>query len=455
MTHQKQLKLGFAAYGTGWDLKAWRLPEANNVGLKDPSVIVDVARIAERGKIDYVFAGSSLASEPTSLQRVFRWDNAVYTGYAAAVTRNVGFLISYNTSIEHPYLVARQLATADHFSEGRVGLNLVYGIDRGVVGRNFGKWNIPDNSTKYARAEEFTDSVYRLLYESWAEGYFADGKDGGQLIAPDAAAELNHRGTFFDIAGPLNTPPPLQQRIPLVHVGASAASLDIGARYADIRFSSYLGHEAGRAEYASHKARVKAAGRNPSNFLVLPGIGFYIGGTKAEARDKFRQVSRLETTEVIPAAISATFGVDLSRVSVREKAVNALNLTEDSPAIQLNVPHPYANVERAGADDRAWLQDFVLNQLDDPDVTLEDLYYYVQQHRYGQGVYVGNYSGFADFLERGLGDEVFDGVQLFAPYHRGPLDHFVDHVVPILQQRGIFRQDYESPTLEGNLGLAR
>ncbi len=94
---RKQLKIGLAAYGTGWDLDAWRLPEATNSGLVDPSVIADLAATAERGKLDYLFAGSSVAAEPDVLSRVFRWDSAVFAGHAAARTEHVGFLVTYNS----------------------------------------------------------------------------------------------------------------------------------------------------------------------------------------------------------------------------------------------------------------------------------------------------------------------------------------------------------------------
>src|SRR6185312_9841234 len=129
MTHtkKKQLKIGLGAYGTGWDLGAWRLPDATNSGLVDPSVIADLATVAERGKLDYLFMGSSLASEPDVLSRIFRWDNAVFAGHAAARSEHVGFLVSYNSSFEHPYHVARQLATLDHFSDGRAAINVVSG----------------------------------------------------------------------------------------------------------------------------------------------------------------------------------------------------------------------------------------------------------------------------------------------------------------------------------------
>lgn len=454
MASDRQLKLGIAAYGTGWDLKAWRLPEANNRGLEDPSLILDVTRAAERGKIDYVFTGSSLASEPGQLQRTFRWDNGVYAGAAAAQTTHVGLLVSYNTSIENPYLVARQIATLDRFSNGRAGLNLVYGIERGVVGDNFRKERLPDNDTKYDRAVEFTDLVYQLLTTGWDADYLADDKAGGHLVKPDGWHRTDFKGEFFDVQGPLNAPPPLQSRIPLVHVGSSGRSLEIGAQQADIRFGVYKGLEAGKPDYAATKQRVKDAGRDPEKFLVLPGFAFYVAGTKAEARAKFRQIATIEAEEAVPAAISRVFGIDLSRALPTERAATVLDLESGDEPIRLDVATPGSNVERAGFDDRLWLKEFVFRQLDDPDVTLGDLYHYVQQHRFSQSVYVGDVDGFADFLEEGLTERAFDGLQLFPPYHRGPVDFLVDHVVPELQRRGIFRKEYESTHLSVNLGIA-
>ncbi len=89
---------------------------------------------------------------------------------------------------------------------------------------------------------------------------------------------------------------------------------------------------------------------------------------------------------------------------------------------------------------------------DDESVTIGDLFRVVQRHRHGQDKFVGDTNDFADWFEENLEESVFDGAQVFPPYHRGPADFFVDHVVPELQRRGIFRTEYESSRLEENLG---
>lgn len=452
---RKKLRIGLAAYGTGWDVRAWRLPEATASGLHDPSVIIDIARIAERGKLDYIFAGSSLASEPDRLQRIHRWDSSVFAGYAAAITKNVGFLISVNSSFEHPFTVARQLATLDNFSNGRAALNVVMGIDReGGPHLNYAGTTIPTDATKYARAREFTVALNQLL-NSWDRDFVLDDKAGDVLVRPGSWRRVDFKGEHFDVRGPLNAPPPVQRQIPNVHVGQSQESLDYGADLSQVRFSPYLGIDEGRKEYRRLKDLVAARGRDPEKFKIIPGVTFYVAGTNREAREKFNEIEAFQQTTQIPAAYARAFGVDLSAARETARARDVLDLAAleaDTLKDLVRDDAPPAR-GRLSSDDRVWLRDVVFRTLGD-DVTLGDLYRFTLNHRYAQGVLVGDAKTAADWLENNLDEGVLDGVQLFPPYHRGPADTFVDLVIPELQRRGLFRTGYESQTLEGNLGTA-
>jgi N-acetyl-S-(2-succino)cysteine monooxygenase len=458
---RKQLKLGLAAYGTGWDLDAWRLPEATNSGLVDPSVIVDLATTAERGKLDYLFAGSSLATEPRKLSRIFRWDSAVYSGYAAARTEHVGFLLTYNTSFEHPYHVARQLATLDRFSHGRAAINAVFGIDRsGGPTENFKGFAVPTEESKYRRAEEFTEILYKLLYGSWDEDFLLDDREGGEFVKPGTWHETGAEGEFFSVRGPLNVPPPIQKHIPNVHVGESLSSLEYGARYAQARFSPYYGLKEGKLRYAEQKRRVAEAGVDPDKFVVLPGINFYLAGTTKEAREKYRQILDFQQQVELPAVLASVLGLPADQVRPDTRAQHALGAAKLTPetlesmlAAEAAANPPALRHHLNASSDHAQVARDVLNALgEDERVTLGDIYRVVQKNRASLGQFVGAPRQFADWFEENLEESVFDGVQLFPPYHRGPADFFVDHVVPELQRRGIFRKEYESTRLEENLG---
>ncbi|MFJ8787863.1 NtaA/DmoA family FMN-dependent monooxygenase [Streptomyces sp. NPDC102462] len=449
MSGRRALRLGLAAYGTGWDLDAWRLPEATNFGLRDPSVILDIARVAERGRLDYVFAGSALGSEPDRLNRIFRWDNFVYAGHAAAITRNLGFVMSVNSSFEHPYAVARQLATLDNFNRGRTALNVVFGIDRdGDPIGNYGKNPVPTEETKYARAREFTTVVNRLLYESWDDDLLLDDKAAGTLVRPGSWHRIDFHGEHFDVRGPLNVPPPVQRHIPIVQVGLSEESLRYGADFAQLRFSPYFGISRGKEEYRRLKERVAANGRDPDKFKIIPGITFHLGGTVREARAKFNEINAFQLTQALPAAFSEALGIDLSRVRDSERVLDVV----DFDAVGDDALRPLiSDRARDAKNDRELLRQILATQIGE-DATLRELYHYVQRSRHEQQpAVVGDAKTIADWLEENLDEEVLDGVQLFPPYHRGPADLFVDLVVPELQRRGIFRTEYEAPTLQGLL----
>jgi N-acetyl-S-(2-succino)cysteine monooxygenase len=460
-TTKRQLKIGLAAYGTGWDLDAWRLPDATNAGLLDPSVITDVALAAERGKLDYIFAGSSLASEPHVLSRIFRWDSAVFGGFAAAKTEHVGFLMTYNSSFEHPFFVARQLATLDRFSHGRAAINTVSGIDRAGATENFKGYHTPDEASKYQRAAEFTEVIYRLLYESWDEDLLLDDKEDGTLVKPGSWHPINAKGEFFEVRGPLNVPPPIQKHIPNVHVGESEESLNYGARWAQARFSPYYGIEEGKARYAAQKQRVAEAGGDPEKFLILPGVTPYVAGTRKEARARYRQVLAFEQIAELPAAFAAAFNLDVEKVRPEDRVIDVLGSIELDPDVVESAlvaqagsgPAPFGQQLGGRARDYKIIARDVIDIVsDDEQVTLGDLFRVVQKHRHGQEKFVGDTNDFADWFEENLEESVFDGAQVFPPYHRGPADFFVDHVVPELQRRGIFRKEYESNHLEENLG---
>ncbi|MEV0709960.1 NtaA/DmoA family FMN-dependent monooxygenase [Nocardia aurea] len=449
----RKLRLGLAAYGTGWDAEAWRLPQATSSGLRDPSVILDVARAAERGKLDYVFSGSALGSEPEYLQRVYRWDNFVYAGYAAAITKNLGFLVSVNSSFEHPYAVARQLATLDNFSKGRTALNVVFGIDRdGDPALNYGKNPVPDEQSKYSRAREFTDVVNRLLYQSWDDDFLLADKDKNLLIRPGSWHRIEHAGEHFEVRGPLNVPPPVQQRIPNVHVGTSEESLRYGADFAQIRFSPYFGIERGKQEYRKLKERVAATGRDPEKFKIIPGATFYIAGTKREAQAIYRQVTNFTLTEEIPEQFSLALGIDLSRVRDSEKVVDVVDLDTVAPDVFEDFLPTLGREKRHTdtRDDREIIRR-LLTAIGE-DLTLRELYHHVHRSRQAaQPALVGDAVTIADWVEEHFVERVLDGVQFFPPYHRGPADLFVDTVVPELQRRGLFRTEYEADTLQGLL----
>ena len=68
---------------------------------------------------------------------------------------------------------------------------------------------------------------------------------------------------------------------------------------------------------------------------------------------------------------------------------------------------------------------------------------------------VGTPEQIADDIEHWFKAGAADGFNLMPDALPGGLQDFADGVVPLLQKRGIFREDYEGTTLRDHLGLVR
>lgn len=437
MTQKKQLHLALGAYPDGWNPLAWRLPEAYNRSLHEtPYHYANLGRLAERGKFDYIFIGSGfsvsrkqLDSHSPKLQ--LRVDLTVAAGFLAAATSNVGIVVSANSSLEEPYIVARQVATLDHFSQGRAGLNIVFGGGNPLNdGENFGLAGPVEPNFKYERAEEFI-TVVKALLNSWDRDWLLDDKVNGNRFRPGADHTIDFVGKHLQVEGPLNVPPPIQQEIPIVGVGLSDFSNEWAIRHSHLRFTPYFSQESSKANRAAIRSSLVAADRDPDKYPVLPGAVVYTAGTAREAHAKFREITEFTETDIILPALSERLGIDLRTVKSSASVTEIIDL------------------ENAPADIRSSVEEAVAAF--GGEISIDDFIRFSGNRQ--QVAVVGDAKKVADWFEENLEAEALDGIQLFPPYHNGPAEAFVDLVVPELQRRGIFRREYEHNQLGKNLGV--
>lgn len=438
-TRKRTVKLAYSAWPTGRHASAWRLPEAFNGGTVDPVYLADTARAVERGLFDYYFMGNAISSTPDAQgswhNDVFKLEGFTVASYVAAITRNVGLVVTVNSSYQDPYDTARAIVSLDHLSNGRAGLNIVTGLD-GVdtPAQNYGKLNHISSGDKYRKAREFISTINDLS-DSWEDNYFLDDRLSGNLFDTSKAHILDFKGDHFSVRGPLNLPRPPQGHIPVIHAGGSEASFQFGGEFADIRFSPFISTEWNIEYYKRVKSYLQPFGRDPDSFFVIPGITFFVGGTDAEAHRKFREVQDLVVSEYAPAQVSALIGKDVASINPRERVIDVL--------------------DTADFDKHQWLRT-ALAAFGDDNISLLDLFHYIANKGHlNQPPIVGSGKKVASWIADNFEARAFDGVKLFPPYARAPLDAFVDLVVPELQRFGIQRTSYEAATLRGHLGLAR
>src|SRR5215471_18537832 len=211
-----------------------------------------------------------------------------------------------STTYTAPFNLARQFASLDHISNGRVGWNIVTSW-LATAASNFGGGGQLSHADRYARGEEFM-AVVKALWDSWAADAVIDDRTGGRYARPDRIRPINHKGVHYQVTGPLNLPRCPQGRPVLVQAGSSDTGRRFAARHAEAVFTAHLEKATAQTFYADLKSLVAAEGRAPDDVLIMPGLSPMIGATEAEAQRLAREVNDLSDHEVGRKRLSARFG---------------------------------------------------------------------------------------------------------------------------------------------------
>ncbi|MGW5574188.1 LLM class flavin-dependent oxidoreductase [Nocardia thailandica] len=418
--------------GVGHHEAAWRHPRTDARRLLQLAHYQELARIAERGKLDSVFFADTLATGPRVERNAFGvFEPLTLLAALAGVTEHVGLIATVSTGYNEPFNLARTFASIDHISGGRAGWNIVTsaGLDEAA---NFGLEAVPPHAGRYERAEEFV-RVATALWDSWEPDAVVLDAEAGRFADPDKVHRVDHRGARFAVRGPLNSPRSPQGRPLLVQAGSSEDGKEFAARHAEAVFTAQRTLAEGVAFYRDLKSRLAAHGRDENDLKVLPGLVPFIAPTEAEARALEQEFTDLISPDYALRQLSAVLGVDLS----------------EHP---LDAPLPPLPDEAAveGAKSRFTL---IKELAHSERLTVRQLIGKLGGGR-GHRTFAGTPEQVADELQTWFEAGAADGFNIMPPYLPGGLDDFVDQVVPILQRRGLFRTDYTATTLRGHYGLA-
>ncbi len=411
---------------------AWRLPESRPDAFIDIDHVVRVARIAERGKLDAIFLADTPAINDRIEDRPFNaLEPTVVLAAVAAATRHIGLVATASTTYNEPYNLARRFASLDLVSRGRAGWNVVTTADASA-GRNFGFAGASDHGARYARAREFTDLVH-ALWDSWEDDAFVGDKASGRFVDTAKVHAVDHRGPHYAVAGPLTVPRSPQGRPVTFQAGGSEDGRELAAATADAVFSLAQTIEDGAAYARDLRTRAARYGRHPDELVILPGLATVIGSTEAEARRRQDDLWDLVPVEYSLARLAGTLRIDPARLDLDKPLPDPLPLPPD-------------------ANHTMFLGTVALARRDK--LTVRQLLRALGGG-VGHRIVVGTPEAIADDIEAWFRAGAADGFNLMPDVLPEGLETFVDAVVPILQRRGLFRQDYAGATLRDHLGLAR
>ncbi|WP_030995743.1 NtaA/DmoA family FMN-dependent monooxygenase [Streptomyces sp. NRRL F-5630] len=422
----------------------WSDPESGSH--IDFESFVHFAETAERAKFDFLFLAEGLrlreqAGKIYDLDVVGRPDTFTVLAALAGVTTRVGLTGTINSTFNEPYEVARQFASLDHLSAGRAAWNVVTSWDA-FTGENFRRGGFLPRERRYARAEEFLATAHEL-FDSWHGDEIAADPDSGTFLRDARAGAFAHHGEEFDIQGRFNVPRSPQGRPVIFQAGDSEEGREFAAAEADAIFSRHDTLEAGQAFYRDVKGRLARHGRTPDQLLILPAATFALADTDAEARELAQEI-RLQQVSGQTALrhLEHVWNTDLSGYDPEGP------LPDIDPVPGEHTLARGRSTTRHHRDPREIARE-LRERAEAKNLSLRELVIDITARQ----TFVGSAATIAATLDDLVQRDAADGFILVPHVSPGGLDAFASQVVPLLQERGVFRREYEGTTLREHLGL--
>ncbi|MCI8210462.1 monooxygenase [Pseudomonas sp. S25] len=424
----RQLKLGAMVHGVGHGWGEWRHPNAQADASVNFGYYKQQAKLAEAAKFDFVFIADSLhIHEKSSPHYLNRFEPLTILSALAATTENIGLVATVTVSYTEPFQVARQISSLDHISGGRAGWNVVTSWLSGTAD-NFSKGEHPPHPVRYRIAKEHV-SVVKGLWDSWEDDAFARNKKTGEFFTPGKLHALNHKGEFFSVKGPLNISRSKQGHPLIFQAGTSEDGRNFAAEYSDAIFVHAESLEEAQAYYRDLKKRAVGFGRNPLDLSILPGIRPIVGRDEAEVESRYQQAVELVSIEDAIVALGRPFN--------------------DHDFSQYPLDAPFPELGELGSNSQKGGSDRIKQLAKEEGLTLREVALFFSRPR---REFVGTAEQVADTIQTWFEHEAADGFIINSLLPDG-LQYFAELVVPVLQERGLFRSEYSGSTLREHFNL--
>lgn len=432
------MKLGVILDGAGATAEGWRRPDVQPNASVDIQWYISQTRKAEAALLDFAFIADTLFITPdTAPHMLNRLEPLTLLSAVAAHTSHIGLVATISTLFTEPFTVARQMASLDLISGGRAAWNIVTSA---VAAAALNHSQAADFGTadRYRRAAEHV-AACQGLWDSWEPDAFIYDKATGVYFDKDKLHTLDFKGTYHQALGPLNIQCSRQGHPVLFQAGASGEGRDLAARFADAIFAMTSNMDEAKAYADDVKGRTEKFGRSPEDLVFMTRISPLIGANQAEVDELYRETTRQVDIADALYALGLFFG------------------GHDFTGYPLQAPFPDLETASAEAPDRMkgadrlsyietatpaqFLSDVRQRKLSLQDAALEFMT--------PKTDFIGTAESVADAMERWYLNHAADGFII----RGGDFAAFTQLCLPILQERGLFRTQYEADTLRGNLGL--
>ncbi|MGZ4531612.1 MAG: NtaA/DmoA family FMN-dependent monooxygenase [Mycobacteriaceae bacterium] len=430
MTGRQMILGGMLGSSYGGLANAWRAPGVDPYSFASTDAQVRIARSAERGGFAFMFLPDFAAlrggDQYTGLGMTM--DPMLALAAVARETSHIGLVATGSTTFQEPYNLARQFKALDVMSHGRAGWNAVTTSDP-TVAANYGK-PVAERSERYQRAHE-TIQIVQALWGSWERDAWIGDQAAGRYFDADKLRPVHLRGQHVASRGPLPIPPSEQgQPVIFTAGGPSPHLLELAGRYANGFIAEVWTIEEARQQRELVREAARRAGRDPDEVKYFPGLMTTVAPTVREGLDR-----RQAVTGEPPAGRVQMLGQMLGLHLGRERIDDPLTPDELDRAYAAPVDprsERALHVARQG-----WsVRDVLAHGVIDFHPTV-----------------VGPADLTARHLQEWFEAEAADGFWIIPDLAGSGMDAFVDEVVPLLRDRGIYPARYAGATLRDNLGL--
>jgi alkanesulfonate monooxygenase SsuD/methylene tetrahydromethanopterin reductase-like flavin-dependent oxidoreductase (luciferase family) len=237
-------------------------------GVYDAGPHVELARLAERGGLDFVTLGDTFARPGP--------DAVAVLARVAPATDRVGLVPTVTTTHTEPFHVQAAVATLDWASRGRAGWRIDVSTTEGEA-RLFGRRHAAPAEELWREAGEVADVAARL-WDSWEDDAEIRDVATGRFIDRDKLHHVDFEGTAFSVRGPSIVPRPPQGHPVRVIDATEGPARGTAARYADVALVRVTSTQQAAAVRGQLRAEAAGFGRDPDALRVLASLLVDLGG---------------------------------------------------------------------------------------------------------------------------------------------------------------------------------
>lgn len=263
-----ELHLAVGLDGYGWHPHAWRYAFARNAtggGQLSGRYWAALARIAERGLLDFLTVDDSLDVQPGRRAEISprrlagRADATLVAARIAPVTEHIGLIPVAMVTHTEPFHVSKAIATLDHISHGRAGWQVRVSPTAHEAAL-FGRRAAPGADELFDEAADAVE-VVRRLWDSWEDDAVIRDTATGRYIDRDKLHYIDFAGEHFSVKGPSITPRPPQGQPVVAALAHAPRVYEFAAAHADLVFVTPQDVGSLRAILADVRHARRAAGR--------------------------------------------------------------------------------------------------------------------------------------------------------------------------------------------------